>query len=335
MNRLEGEGGEPAFASSADSHRRSAERLRAMSAIDPAHRVFAALVGLAIQGSALFVAGALGGAAYFLPVIVLAPIASAYVHAKILFSLDMRSRAQALFDVKLAGIIALVVLVSFQIEGIVCVLMTLPLLLLFWLAGVMLASIGRERVSPQRKTMLLIVALVPGGSTAALAPFAEPAPREVVTVVEIDAPPEAIWKYVTNFPEIPADADVPWTFSLGYPRPIRCDIEGSGVGAMRYCVFTGGVFDERVMVWDEGRELSFEVTGQPKKIDHFIHCTKGQFLLERLPNGKTRVTGTTWYGISMDPSFYFGLWSDKLIHDIHVGVLEHIKRLAEGEVRGP
>ena len=55
----------------------------------------------------------------------------------------------------------------------------------------------------------------------------------------------------------------------------------------------------------------------------------GQFLLEALPNGHTRLTGTTWYENSFWPGAYWNVWSDYIIHRIHGRVLAHIKRETE------
>jgi hypothetical protein len=180
--------------------------------------------------------------------------------------------------------------------------------------------------------MIGVIAVVPSGSVIPVALLSAPAERDIVTVIDIDAPSEVVWGIITNPIDLPPDGEgLPWTLKLGYPRPVRCEIDGSGVGATRRCIFDQGSFDERVTVWEEGRELSFSIESQPAKIAHFLHCSKGQILLEAKPDGGTRVTRTTWYSLDMDPSFYFGILTDKLIYDIHVGSIGHIKKLAEGE----
>ena len=55
----------------------------------------------------------------------------------------------------------------------------------------------------------------------------------------------------------------------------------------------------------------------------------GQFRLVRLPGGRTRLEGTTWYQHGLYPAGYWRLWSDWIIHRIHLRVLEHVKRLSE------
>ena len=55
----------------------------------------------------------------------------------------------------------------------------------------------------------------------------------------------------------------------------------------------------------------------------------GEFRLEALPNGRTRLIGTTWYKHHLWPAPYWAVFSDAIIHRIHLRVLEHIKRLSE------
>jgi hypothetical protein len=69
----------------------------------------------------------------------------------------------------------------------------------------------------------------------------------------------------------------------------------------------------------------------PPHLDGFLIAKQGQFLLTRLPRGKTRLVGTTLYQHGLWPAAYWRLWSDPIIHRIHDRVLRHIKRLAEDQ----
>ena len=62
--------------------------------------------------------------------------------------------------------------------------------------------------------------------------------------------------------------------------------------------------------------VAFAVFGQP-------------WLLTALPEGRTRLEGATWYQHTMRPAAYWHLWSDYIIHRIHLRVLEHIRAEAE------
>ena len=53
--------------------------------------------------------------------------------------------------------------------------------------------------------------------------------------------------------------------------------------------------------------------------------------LTPLPGGRTRLEGTTWYRHRLRPAAYWKVWSDEIIHQIHLRVLRHIKISAEGQ----
>jgi hypothetical protein len=113
---------------------------------------------------------------------------------------------------------------------------------------------------------------------------------------------------------------------------------------VRYCVFPRGAFVEPITRWDPGATLAFDVTASPPPmtewspyrnvhpphLDGFLRARRGEFRLVALDGGRTRLEGRTWYEIEMGPEAYWQLWSDSMIHRIHMRVLEQIKREAEG-----
>jgi hypothetical protein len=80
---------------------------------------------------------------------------------------------------------------------------------------------------------------------------------EVITTIEIDAPPERVWPHVIGFSELPPPA--PWYFRLGIAYPTRATIKGQGVGAVRHCEFSTGAFVEPITACQPPRRLAFEV----------------------------------------------------------------------------
>ena len=122
-------------------------------------------------------------------------------------------------------------------------------------------------------------------------------------------------------------------------------VDGAGVGAVRLCEFTTGAFVEPITVWEPGRRLAFDVLEQPAPmrerglfgdihaphLNGYFVSERGQFLLTALPDGGTRLEGTTWYHHHIWPSGYWRLWSDAVLHRIHGRVLDHVQTLAEAE----
>ncbi len=68
-------------------------------------------------------------------------------------------------------------------------------------------------------------------------------------------------------------------------------------------------------------------------LDGYFASQQGELRLTALPGGKTLLSGTTWYTDQIWPSTYWQLWSDFIIHHIHLRVLNHIKALSESNPR--
>jgi len=235
-----------------------------------------------------------------------------------------------------------VAMLLFALEGIICVVMFLPLGFGIGTLGGMIGYILASIAPIQKRTMLLLFALFPLLTGAEL--LYRPTPLyEVASSIEIDASPEEVWQHVISFPPLPEPTA--WYFRLGIACPQEATIEGSGVGAVRHCIFSTGSFVEPITAWEPGRRLSFDVTEQPSPmtelspyrhihpphLDGYLRSKRGEFRLVPLPGGRTRLEGSTWYELEMYPQDYWTLWSDACIQRIHMRVLEHIKRVTEAD----
>ncbi len=236
-------------------------------------------------------------------------------------------------------------LLLFALEGLICLLMAVPLVFPLGLIGAALGkAIADSTGTSLRQTWSVLLALPFLAGAEALY---HPAPEYVVVSrVEIDAPPETVWRNVVEFSDMPDPEE--WFFRTGIACPMRARIEGQGVGAVRYCEFTTGAFVEPITVWDEPRRLAFDVTKQPdpmRELSPYRHVhpphlehqalqsRRGEFRLIPLPGNRTRLEGRTWYTFEMFPQAYWTLWSDTSIHRIHERVLNHIKHLSESPER--
>jgi len=226
-------------------------------------------------------------------------------------------------------------------EGVICLIMALPISLVVGVMGAVfgrgVALRGRPELRPAGLALValpLAAMLEPSGATGSTL-------HEVLSAVEIDAPPEVVWPKVIAFPPLPAPEELVFRLGIAYPRYAR--IEGTGVGATRYCVFSTGAFVEPITAWDPGRRLAFDVTRSPAPLreltpyahvtpahlDGYLAATRGEFRLVALPGGRTRLEGRTWYRLRMGPEGYWQLYGDYLIHRIHLRVLDHIRRQTE------
>jgi uncharacterized membrane protein YhaH (DUF805 family) len=237
-----------------------------------------------------------------------------------------------------------VALVLVAMEGIICVLMAAPFALgLAALGGMLGYTIQAHHWRPKQTPAMLSIVLfiIPASFGIEHAAALQPPVFMIKTAIEVNAPPEKVWNQVVAFAEIPPPKEL--LFRAGIAYPIRAEISGHGVGAVRHCIFSTGPFAEPIEVWDEPRLLKFGVTAnpaplnelspygniQPSHLHEYFVSKQGQFLLTALPGGRTRLEGTTWYQHTMWPAAYWHLWSDYIIHRIHLRVLEHIRMEAE------
>jgi len=234
-------------------------------------------------------------------------------------------------------------LLAVALEGMICLVMALPLAAPMALVGGAFAYHIQKRSWWQAKPpqVFCIAFLAP---LLMLCEHVWPAPLpllEVETAVTIEAPPEGVWRHVVSFSELPPPREL--LFRAGIAYPIRARIDGHGIGAVRHCEFSTGPFLEPIEVWDEPRLLKFSVTQNPEPmqewtpyrdvhpphLEGFLASQAGQFHLVPLASGRTRLEGTTWYHHHMWPATYWSWWSDYIIHKIHLRVLRHVKKLSE------
>ena len=242
----------------------------------------------------------------------------------------------------LAVMVASCFLLVAGMEGLICLVMALPLVLPLGVLGACLVYyVGSASLASRNGLAMLLILPV---ASIGWDTHAKPPMYEVRTAIIVDAPPELVWKRVIAFSELPDPQE--WYFRAGIAYPLCSHIVGSGVGAVRYCEFSTGPFVEPIEIWDEPHLLRFRVTENPapmrewspyaqvlpKHLRGYMISKQGQFQLTRLPDNRTLLEGTTCYQHGLWPSNYWRLWSDAIIHRIHLRVLNHIRNLAEEDV---
>ncbi|MCA9130477.1 MAG: hypothetical protein KDB22_25485 [Planctomycetales bacterium] len=275
------------------------------------------------------------------------PIITGSVAAYVLNRRRPRSLAKTLGHSALTLSVACISFLLFGLEGILCIVMAIPLMVPLGLFG---ALIGRSiAVSLQRSEnseqggLIGCLALLPVIAWGETIWQREPT-YEVVSRTEIAAPIEDVWEQVVHFSEI---TDQPaWYFRLGIAYPTRARIEGAGVGALRYCEFSTGTFVEPITAWEQPTRLAFDVSAQPEPMFELtpyrhIHpphltgsfrSTRGEFRLTEISANRTLIEGSTWYQLKIRPAEYWTVWTDWILHRIHYRVLDHIKRSCETAV---
>jgi len=305
--------------------------------------VITALLGVVVTWGALRFVGNYG-----LTLFISLPFVMGYLAVLIYSRTQETDSGDVLGVVSLSLLLTGLGITAIAVEGIVCLLMAAPIAWLVAMFGGLLAMLIHGRANSPQATpsmfavMLISLPVLLGVEHAAPPPL----PRfQVHTTIEIAAPPEVIWKRLIEFPPLATATE--WPFRLGIAYPIEARIKGEGLTADRECRFSTGSFKEPILVWEPGKHFAFSVADEPLLMketspyenirvrhleDHDFQPERADFVLVRLPNGGTRLEGTTTYQNKMWPGMYWRLWTDAIIHSIHNRVFNHVKTLAEKDV---
>jgi len=231
-----------------------------------------------------------------------------------------------------------------KIEGFVCILMAAVLVSGMTLIGILIAwtiqaLIRRSARRNQFHCIAILCLPLAMKWEASSPPF--PPLLEHTTVIEVNMPPEIVWKFIPSFPPI----EVPPTgwLASGVAYPIASEIDGAGVGATRRCIVSTGTMPEVVTAWEPGKRLEFDVLETPPSmvesnpfgqveaphLEGYFKAKRGRFVLIALPGGRTRIEGTSWFLHDLWPQWYWAPVTRHTVSQIHQRVLTHIKALAE------
>jgi hypothetical protein len=237
-------------------------------------------------------------------------------------------------------------LLGVALEGIVCLVLAAPLGFgMAWIGGALGRAIAVHARRTPRQT-LSGVALLP--LVFAVENFMSATTGlDTTETIVVNAPPERVWNAIVDMDPIDEPPALP--FRLGIAYPLRGEIVGEGVGALRRGEFSTGIAIERITEWLPERKLAFVVVNDvpgmreispyqhvhaPHVVGYFL-TNSTSFELVPLPDSRTRIIERTSHELRLDPIFYWLPMARFVVHANNARVLRHIKRQSERDVRHP
>jgi hypothetical protein len=282
------------------------------------------LTGTALGLGGFWLAEIPGTHAMGLVMFVLVPFATGFAIAMVTQEAN-RATAAGL----LTAIVCLSVLVYSGIESFLCVLTLSPLLFVALGVGIALGVLFRKlmnRVGDKSVTFTSVVLLsmplvILAGHRVEVDTLVH-SRREIVTsTIRLAAEPNEVWTALRSFDSIKADK--PFLMHVGLPIPIRCAMQGNGLGAKRTCYFDQGYIEETVTDWSppDLMSLSIDRTNMPGR--HWLNFENAEYELRR-DNGETVLTRTTTITSNLYPVWYwhpFERWGVASEHEYIFGDL--------------
>lgn len=230
----------------------------------------------------------------------------------------------------LNGLLAILLSFIFLGEGMICLIIVSPLIFGFVITGAFIGrAMFRRNSNNLNLSILSLLAIVFIVDSTSEHNYENMVSDELV----INASPDKIWKNVVAFDKITKKEDY-WLFKVGMPSPMATTVSERKLGANRKCIFSNGyVFDEKIVVFDVNKDLTFDIVEQPKdpEIMGHINIKRGQFILKDNGNGTTTLIGNSWYNLHVFPTWYYDLWAESITRNVHFRVMKHIKLLSEAK----
>lgn len=146
---------------------------------------------------------------------------------------------------------------------------------------------------------------------------------------------------------IEANQDKGWlTKTLGFPRPIKAELNFEGVGAYREAIFTNGlVFHETVTEYIDKKKMTFSIKAYPHEIpsttmdEHvviggeYFDVLNGTYELEKLNSTTHRLHLYSHFKLNTTFNFYASWWARWIMKDIQNNILQVEKLRAEHEAQ--
>jgi hypothetical protein len=126
---------------------------------------------------------------------------------------------------------------------------------------------------------------------------------EVVTsAVRLTASPNQVWSDLRSFDTL--EGERPMLMYVGLPIPVRCAMQGSGLGAKRTCYFDHGTIEETVTEWTPPNRmgLSIDRTNMPGR--RWLGFENAEYDLHADGVG-TLLTRTTTIVSNLYPAWYW------------------------------
>lgn len=236
------------------------------------------------------------------------------------------------------------------LEGLICVVMFAPLAMILASVGGLIGGLAARLMRSNRAkrvTMACVLVLPMVTSPWEKQVLYQNQEREVENVIDIAASPELIWRNIERVRAIrPDELPTSWSRRIGFPDPIEATLSNEGAGGVRNASFAGGLyFLETVDVWEPRHKLGFTIAAQtdlipPTTLDEHVRVggpyfdvLRGDYRLEPLRNGTTRLHLSSRHRISTDFNWYAHLWTDAVMSDLQKRILVVIKQRCETEMK--
>jgi len=228
----------------------------------------------------------------------------------------------------LSLLLTLIFLVITGFEAFMCVVLALPLMLLFIGLGYWVGRFFSKKEPPSDHDAHLQVWLWP----LLLLWFAGKIEQQMGQVPEIQSittskilafAPESVFDHIKAMDTL--DAPKPLLLRLGLPSPNKCTLQGEGLGGVRTCHFDEGKILTTITAFDRPNKLNMDIVQYSLPGGSWFVFHEATYTLA-YDGTNTSISRTSTYTSSLNPRWYWGPLEKWCIEQEHVFVLESLDK---------
>lgn len=221
----------------------------------------------------------------------------------------------------------LALLVIGQLEGMLCVLMAIPILLPFIFLGTIITHLIRryKEIKPTERLNLLLIPIIPFLIAAPLEKLLMDNHKAVIEVrTEKIFPynPMEVYDAIKSVDTLIATKS--FLMKIDLPVPTKCILEKEEIGGLRVCYFSGGTITERITELEKGKVLKMDVIEYQLTGREWLGFKEAIYLFEKMGDTSCKLTRITTYTSELKPRFYWGPLEKIGIEQEHDYVFENL-----------
>ena len=216
-------------------------------------------------------------------------------------------------------------------EGLVCVIMLLPIFIPVVLISILIGYNLRKRsLKTDKKNIInislypLIVLLFSGGIEHFFSNKFENAKVESTIYLPYEA--STVYDFIKSVDTLAGKRSL--LMNLGLSVPQKCVLEKEEVGAKRTCYFENGTIEEKLTDIKRGEYIKMKVTNYDLPGFKWLKFDDAIYLFDQ-KGDSTKLTRITTYQSQLKPRIYWEFWERQAIEAQHEYVLNDLKRRLE------
>jgi hypothetical protein len=202
-----------------------------------------------------------------------------------------------------------ILLLAGNLEGMVCLLLAMPLILI----AIVLGAVVKHQIKKYRNTNkhddLIKSSILPFFIFLTFAFIETELTKNERFIIEVKSeiilPFSSIQVYETIKSVDTLDAEKPFLMKLDLPIPQKCILQEEKIGGIRTCYFEGGQIVERITELEKGKILKMDVIDYQLTGRKWLGFKEAIYLFDELEDGTSKMTRITTYSSELYPRFYW------------------------------